>query len=138
MVQEVSGISSQNRRIWASHYLEHINKEAVDGGDNVDVPMELSMLVVTRVDNGGLPKGYRSIGDWIVWWSMGWDSRILISDEVKKSGIGGDERKNQELGECEVGGYIENCEMEDSDVGENKTEETNTEESDQGKVTTFV
>lgn len=28
--------------------------------------------------------------------------------------------------------------MEDSDVGENKTEETNKEESDQVKVTTFV
>lgn len=108
MVQEVSRISSQNGRIWASHYLEHVNNEAVDGGDNVDVSVELSMLVVTRVDNGGLPTGYRSIGDWIVRWSMGWGSRILISDEVKKSeleksGLGGDERKNQELGECEVG-----------------------------------
>lgn len=37
-----------------------------------------------------------------------------------------------------MGGYIENSEMEDSDVVENKTEETNTEGSDQGKVTIFV
>lgn len=37
-----------------------------------------------------------------------------------------------------MGGYVENYEMEDSDVGENKTEETDTEESDQVKVTTFV
>lgn len=63
MVQEVSRISSQNGRIWASHYLKHVNEEAVDGGEDVDVPMELSMLVVTRVDNWGLPTGYRSIGD---------------------------------------------------------------------------
>lgn len=37
-----------------------------------------------------------------------------------------------------MGGYVENYEMENSNVGENKTEETDTEESDQVKVTTFV
>lgn len=54
----------------------------------------------------------------------------LISDEVKESevemgGICGNERKN-----WEVGGEVENCEMEDSDMGENKPEENDTGESD--------
>ena len=31
---------------------EEDNQEAVDGGDDEDVPMELSMLIVTRVDDG--------------------------------------------------------------------------------------
>lgn len=44
-------------------HLEQDNEEAVDGEDDEDVPMELSMLVVTRADNGGLPTGYNSEGD---------------------------------------------------------------------------
>lgn len=55
--------SRSQQNFWASHYLEHVNEEAVDRGDDIDVPMDLSMLVVTRVDNGGLPTGYRSTGD---------------------------------------------------------------------------
>lgn len=38
--------------------LEEDSKEAVDGGDDEDVPMELSTLIVTRVDDGGLPTVY--------------------------------------------------------------------------------
>ena len=44
-------------------HLEQDNEEAIDGEDDEGVPMELSMLVVTRADNGGLPTGYNSEGD---------------------------------------------------------------------------
>ena len=61
--------------------------------------MELSMLIVTGVDDGGLPTGYRFVGDRIVH-DEAWDetAELLISDEVKeseveKSEIGGGERK---------------------------------------------
>ena len=111
-------------------HLEQDNEEAVDGEDDEDVPIELSMLVVTRADNGGLPTGYNSEGDWIVY-DEAWDetAELLISDEVKESeveisGIGGDERKNREVGESEVAGEVENCEKEDSDVEENDMEES--------------
>lgn len=34
--------SRSQQNFWASHYLEHVNEEAVDRGDDIDVPMDLS------------------------------------------------------------------------------------------------
>lgn len=42
---------------------EEDNEEAADGGDAEDVPMEISTLIVTGVDDGSLPTGYKSVGD---------------------------------------------------------------------------
>ena len=132
--------------------LEEDNEEAVDGGDDEDVPMELSTLIVTGVDDGGLPTSYKSVGDGIVY-DEAWDetAELLISDEVRKSeveksGIGGAKIKSSEVGEGQVQGSevgeseverievekseVENWEMEDSDVGESETGENDTEESD--------
>ena len=47
--------------------LKEDNKEAVDGRDNEDVPMELFPLIVTRVDDRDLSIGYKSVRDAIVY-----------------------------------------------------------------------
>ena len=99
--------------------LEEDNEEAVDGKDDEDVSMELSTLIVTRVDDGGLSTGYKSVGDGIVY-DESWDvtAELLISDEVKKSevkksGIGGGKINSSEIGEVQVQG---------NEVGESEVE----------------
>ncbi len=47
--------------------LEEDNEEAVDGEDDKDVPIELSMLIVTGIDDRGLPTSYKSVKDGIVY-----------------------------------------------------------------------
>lgn len=43
------------------------NREAVNRKDDEDVPMELSILIVIKIDNGGLPTSYKFIGDGIIY-----------------------------------------------------------------------
>ena len=89
--------------------------------------MELSTLIVTGVDDGSLPTGYKSVGDGIVY-DEAWDetAELLISDEVKeseveKSGIGGGKIKSSEVGEGQVQG---------NEVGESKVEGIEVEKSE--------
>ena len=114
--------------------------------------MEISTLILTGVDHGGLPTGYKSVGDGIVY-DQAWDetAELLISDEVRKSeveqsGIGGGKIKSSEVGEGQLQGIevgeskaegievekseVDNWERDDSDTGESETGENDTEESD--------
>lgn len=38
-------------------------EEAFDGENDEDIPVELSILAVTRVEKLDLPTGYKSVGD---------------------------------------------------------------------------
>ncbi len=88
--------------------LEKDNEETVDAEDDEDVPMKLSTLIVTGVDDGSLPTGYKSVRDRIGY-DEAWDEtgELLISDEVRKSkleksGIGVGKIKSSEVGEGQV------------------------------------
>lgn len=82
------------------------------------------MLIVTGVNDGGAPTGYKSVGDGIVY-DEAWDetAELLNSDEGKKesevetSGIARGEKKHSELGESDVGGEVENFKMKNSEMG---------------------
>ncbi len=52
--------------------LEEDNEEAVERGDNKAVPIELSTLIVTKIDGGGLPAGYKFV-----------DNRTLVTSYNK-------------------------------------------------------
>ena len=113
-------------------HLEEDNEEIIDGGDDEDVLMELSTLIVTRVDKGGLPIGYKSLGNGIVY-DKAWDetAELLVINEVKESskekiGISADKIKSSEVGE----GQVEGSEVGESEVAKSETEENDTEESD--------
>ncbi len=66
--------------------LEEDDEEAVDGRNDEDVPMELSTLIVTGVDDRSLPTGYKSVGEKIVYdEALDETVELLISNEVRKS-----------------------------------------------------
>lgn len=65
-------------------HLEQEDEEMVDGEDDEDFPMELSKLIVTEVEKGSLPTGYKSLGNGIVY-DEAWDetAKLLNIDEVE-------------------------------------------------------
>lgn len=65
-------------------HLEQEDEEMVDGEDDEDFPMELSTLIVTEVEKGSLPTGYKSLGNGIVY-DEAWDetAKLLNIDEVE-------------------------------------------------------
>ncbi len=66
--------------------LEENNEEAVDGRDDEDVPIELSTLIVTGVDDMGLLTGYKSVKNGMIY-DEAWDetAELPISVKVRKS-----------------------------------------------------
>ncbi len=116
--------------------LEEDNEEVVDGGDDEDIPMELSMLIVTGVDDRGLPTGYKYLRDGIVY-DEAWDetAELLISDEVRKSeveksGIGRGKIKSSEVGD----GQVQGSEVGESEVGESEVGESVVGESEVERI----
>ena len=90
--------------------LKENNEEAVDGGNDEDVPVEFSMLIVIGVNYRGLLTDQKSVGDRLVY-DEAWDetAELLIIDEVKeckvgKNEISGGKIKSSEVGGREVGG----------------------------------
>ena len=113
----------------------------IDGEDDEDVPMELSTLIVTEIEKGNLPTGYKSLGNWIVY-DEAWDetAELLIIDEVERE-MKSHEAEDGQLGESDVEeneideSGVEEGQLEGSEVGESKDaksdiEENGTEESD--------
>jgi len=65
-------------------HLEQEDEEMVDEEDDEDVPMELSTLIVTEVEKGSLPTGYKFLGNGIVY-DEAWDetAELLNIDEAE-------------------------------------------------------
>lgn len=79
----VNGSNSRRvfeRRLKRSELFHALSDIHLEDDDDEDVPIQLSTLVVTRVNKVDLPTGYKSVGDGTVYNEV-WDKTA----EVKKS-----------------------------------------------------
>ena len=104
--------------------LEEDDEKAVDGEDDEDVPIEVSTLIVTEVDDGGLPTCYQPVGDWIVYdKALNGTTKWFISDEFNKSKVERSEIRGGNMKMGEVGeGHVQGSEVGESEMKESKLE----------------